>query len=114
MKLVAERPTGKKLLNSSDARPDVTLWTCRCQRLMASRQSSTSTTNFLAARIIVLTTYTATFKCCGPCERVRRATYLKGHVHRELLETIRAVHFRQKANTPGGRAELADQPRMTA
>jgi DNA-binding NarL/FixJ family response regulator len=37
-----------------------------------------------------------------------RAYVLKGHVHRELLETIRAVHAGQKRIPPEVAAELAD------
>jgi DNA-binding NarL/FixJ family response regulator len=37
-----------------------------------------------------------------------RAYILKGHVHRELLETIRAVHAGQKRIPPDIAAELAE------
>jgi DNA-binding NarL/FixJ family response regulator len=62
---------------------------------------------FPEARIIVLTTY------CGDIQVVRalkagaRGYLLKGNVHTDLLETIRAVHAGKKRIPPEVAAELA-------
>jgi DNA-binding NarL/FixJ family response regulator len=59
-------------------------------------------------RIIVLTTYTGDVQALRALKAGARAYILKGHVHRELLDTIRAVHAGQKRIPPEVAAELAD------
>jgi DNA-binding NarL/FixJ family response regulator len=62
---------------------------------------------FPNARIIVLTTYTGDVQVLRALRAGARGYLLKGHVHRELLETIRAVHAGQKRISPDIAAELA-------
>ena len=59
-------------------------------------------------RIIVLTTYTGDVQVLRALKAGARGYVLKGHVHRELLETIRAVHAGQKGIPPDIAAELAE------
>jgi DNA-binding NarL/FixJ family response regulator len=63
---------------------------------------------FPDARIIVLSTYTGDAQVVKALRAGARAYILKGHVHRELLETIRAVHAGQKRIPPDIAAELAE------
>jgi DNA-binding NarL/FixJ family response regulator len=63
---------------------------------------------FPDARIIVLTTYTGDVQALRALKAGARAYILKGHVHRELLEAIRAVHAGKKRIPPDVAAELAD------
>jgi DNA-binding NarL/FixJ family response regulator len=63
---------------------------------------------FPDARIIVLTTYTGDVQALRALKAGARAYILKGRVHRELLETIRAVHSGQKRIPPEVAVELAD------
>ena len=63
---------------------------------------------FPNARIIVLTTYTGDAQVLRALRAGARAYILKGHVHKELLETIRAVHAGQKRIPPDIAAELAE------
>jgi DNA-binding NarL/FixJ family response regulator len=63
---------------------------------------------FPNARIIVLTTYTGDTQVLRALRAGARAYLLKGHVHKELLETIRAVHAGQKRIPPDIAAELAE------
>jgi DNA-binding NarL/FixJ family response regulator len=63
---------------------------------------------FSNARIIVLTTYTGDVQVLRALKAGARAYVLKGHVHRELLDTIRAVHTGQKRIPPEVAAQLAD------
>jgi DNA-binding NarL/FixJ family response regulator len=63
---------------------------------------------FPDARIIVLTTYTGDAKIVGALKAGALAYILKRHVHKELLEAIRAVHAGQKRIPPEIAAELAD------
>jgi DNA-binding NarL/FixJ family response regulator len=63
---------------------------------------------FPDARIIVLTTYKGDVQALRALKAGARAYILKGHVHRELLEAIRAVHAGKKRIPPDVAAELAD------
>ena len=60
------------------------------------------------ARIIVLTTYTGGAQVLGALKAGARGYLLKGHVHRDLLETIRAVHAGQRRIPPEIAAEVAN------
>jgi DNA-binding NarL/FixJ family response regulator len=61
-----------------------------------------------SARIIVLTTYTGDVQAVRALRAGARGYVLKGHVHRALLETVRAVHAGQKRIPQEIAAELAD------
>jgi DNA-binding NarL/FixJ family response regulator len=63
---------------------------------------------FPDARIIVLTTYAGDIQVVRALKAGARGFILKGHVRRELLETIRAVHAGQKRIPPEVAAELAE------
>jgi len=63
---------------------------------------------FPNARIIVLTTYTGDVQVLRALKAGARAYILKGHVHKELLETIRAVYAGKKRIPAEVAAELAD------
>src|SRR5437879_5379149 len=63
---------------------------------------------FTNASIIVLTTYTGDVQVLRALKAGARAYILKGHVHKELLDTIRAVHAGQKRIPPDVAAELAE------
>src|SRR5437660_2251742 len=74
---------------------------------MESKRSATFRMNS-HARIIVLTTYTGDAQVLRALKAGARGYVLKGHVHRELLDTIRAVHAGQKRIPPEVAAELAE------
>jgi DNA-binding NarL/FixJ family response regulator len=63
---------------------------------------------FPNARIIVLTTYTADVQVLRALKGGARAYILKAQVHRELLDTIRAIHAGQKRIPAEIAAALAD------
>ena len=63
---------------------------------------------FPNARIIVLTTYTGDAQVVRALKAGARAYLLKRQVHRELLETIRAVHAGQRRIPSEMAAELVD------
>src|SRR5260370_18591250 len=63
---------------------------------------------FPNARVIVLTTYTGDVQVLRALKAGAAAYILKGHVHRELLGTIRAVHAGQKRIPPADAADVAD------
>jgi DNA-binding NarL/FixJ family response regulator len=64
--------------------------------------------DFPAARIIVLTTYSGDVQVIRALRAGARGFLLKGRVNRELLEVIRAVHVGQKRIPPEVAAELAE------
>jgi DNA-binding NarL/FixJ family response regulator len=63
---------------------------------------------FADARIIVLTTYTGDVQARRALQAGARAYLLKNSLHKELLDTIRAVHAGRKNLSPEVSFELAE------
>jgi len=109
MKLVAEASNGQEAIESFRVhRPDVTLMDIQMPSFNGIDAISEIQSEFPDARIIVLTTYTGDAQVLQALKAGARAYVLKGHVHRELLETIRAVHAGQKRIPPDVAAQLAE------
>src|ERR1700682_2550262 len=109
MKLVAEASDGHEAIDKFRLhRPDVTLMDLQMPALNGIEAIIGIRTEFHDARIIVLTTYTGDVQALRALKAGARAYILKGHVHRELLDTIRAVHAGQKRIPPEVAAALAD------
>jgi len=109
MKLVAEASNGQEAVESFRLhRPDVTLMDIQMPTFSGIEAITRIQSEFPGARIIVLTTYTGDTQVVKALRAGARAYILKGHVHRELLETIRAVHAGQKRIPPDIAAELAE------
>jgi DNA-binding NarL/FixJ family response regulator len=109
MKLVAEASNGQEAIESFRLhRPDVTLMDIQMPGFNGIEAIDCILSEFPEARIIVLTTYTGDTQVVKALRAGARAYILKGHVHRELLETIRAVHVGQKRIPPDIAAELAE------
>jgi DNA-binding NarL/FixJ family response regulator len=109
MKLVAEASNGQEALERFRLhRPDVTLMDLQMPGFNGIESIIKIQSEFPNARIIVLTTYTGDVQVLRALKAGARAYILKGHVHRELLETIRAVHAGKKRIPPEVAAELAD------
>jgi DNA-binding NarL/FixJ family response regulator len=109
MKLVAEASNGQEAIESFRVhRPDVTLMDIQMPSFNGIDAICEIQSEFPDARIIVLTTYTGDAQVLRALKAGARAYILKGHVHRELLETIRAVHAGQKRIPPDIAAELAE------
>ena len=109
MKLVAEATTGEEAIEKfRQHRPDVTLMDLQMPELNGCEAISRIQSEFPDARIVVLTTYTGDAQVLRALRAGARGYILKGHVHRELLETIRAVHAGQKRIPPDIAAELAE------
>jgi DNA-binding NarL/FixJ family response regulator len=108
MKLVAEASNGWDAVEKFRLhRPDVTLMDLQMPGVGGIEAISQIQNEFPGARIIVLTTYTGDVQVLGALRAGARGYILKGHVHRELLETIRAVHTGQKRIPPEIAVELA-------
>jgi DNA-binding NarL/FixJ family response regulator len=109
MKLVAEASNGQEAIKQFRLhRPDVTLMDLQMPGFNGIEAIIDIHNEFPNARIIVLTTYTGDVQVLRALRAGARGYILKGHVHRELLETIRAVHAGKKRIPPEIAAELAD------
>jgi DNA-binding NarL/FixJ family response regulator len=109
MKLVAEASSGEKAIEQFRLhRPDVTLMDLQMPGLNGIEAISGIRSEFPNARIIVLTTYAGDVQILRALRAGARAYILKAHVHKELPETIRAVHAGQKRIPPEIAAELAE------
>jgi DNA-binding NarL/FixJ family response regulator len=93
MKLVAEASTGEEAIEKFRLhRPDVTLMDIQLPGLNGIESINQIHREFPSAKIIVLTTYSGDAQVVRAIKAGARAYLLKRQVHRELLETIRAVH----------------------
>jgi len=109
MKLVAEASNGQEAIKQFRVhRPDVTLMDLQMPALNGIEAIIGIRSEFPNARIIVLTTYAGDVQVMRALKAGARGYVLKGHVHRELLDTIRAVHAGQKRIPPEVAAELAE------
>lgn len=109
MKLVAEACNGQEAIERfRQYRPDVTLMDLQMPELNGTETIDRIRCEFPEARIIVLTTYTGDAQVMRALKAGARAYLLKGHVHRELLDTIRTVHAGQKRIPPDIAAQLAE------
>jgi DNA-binding NarL/FixJ family response regulator len=109
LKLVAEAANGEEAIEAFRShRPDVTLMDLQMPGIDGIGAIGRIRDEFPNAHIIVLTTYTGDTQVLRALRAGARAYLLKGHVHKELLETIRAVHAGQRRIPPDIAAELAE------
>jgi DNA-binding NarL/FixJ family response regulator len=109
MKLVAEAADGQQAIEKFRLhKPDVTLMDLQMPSLNGIEAIIGIRSEFPNARIIVLTTYAGDVQVLRAIKAGARGYVLKGHVIRELLDTIRAVHAGQRRIPPDLAAELAD------
>jgi DNA-binding NarL/FixJ family response regulator len=112
MKLVAEASSGEEAVEKFRAhRPDVTLMDIQLPGLNGIETISQIQKEFPNAKVIVLTTYSGDAQVVRAIRVGARAYLLKRQVHRELLETIRAVHAGQRRIPQEIAVELVDHPR---
>jgi DNA-binding NarL/FixJ family response regulator len=109
MKLVADACNGREAIEKFRLhRPDVTLMDLQMPNMNGIEAIIGIRSEFPNARIIVLTTYTGDAQVLRALKAGARGYILKGQVHRELLDTIRAVHGGHKRIPAEIAAELAD------
>jgi DNA-binding NarL/FixJ family response regulator len=112
MKLVAEASSGEEAIEKFRCcRPDVTLMDIQLPGLNGIETITQIHKEFPNARIIVLTTYSGDAQVIRAIKAGARAYLLKRQVHRELLETIRAVHAGQRRIPQEIAVELVDHPK---
>ena len=109
MTLVAEAANGREAIQQFRAhRPDVTLMDLQMPEMNGLDAMIAIRGEFPEARIIMLTTYTGDVQARRALQAGARAYLLKNSLHKELLDTIRAVHAGRKNLSPEVSFELAE------
>jgi len=109
LKLIAEASNGKEAIEAFRShRPDITLMDLQMPEMDGLEAVESIRREFPEARIIVLTTYSGDTQVLRALKGGARGYMLKGNVHKELLDAIRAVHAGQRRIPPELAAELAD------
>ncbi len=109
MSLVAEASNGRDAIQQFRAhRPDVTLMDLQMPEMSGLDAIIAIRNEFPEARIVVLTTYTGDIQILRALKAGARAYLLKNLLHKELLETIRAVHAGKKTLSPEASFQLAE------
>ncbi len=109
MQLVAAGTNGREAIQQYRLhRPDVTLMDLQMPELSGLDAIIAIRQEFPDARFIVLTTYGGDVQALRALQAGARAYLLKDQVHKELLDTIRAVYAGKKALSPHVSFELAE------
>ena len=109
MSLVAEASNGREAIQQFRAHdPDVTLMDLQMPEMGGVDAMIAIRGEFPEARIIVLTTYAGDAQVLRALKAGARAYLLKNSLHKELLETIRAVHAGKKALSAEASYQLAE------
>jgi DNA-binding NarL/FixJ family response regulator len=109
MSLVAQASNGREAIHQFRAhRPDITLMDLQMPEMNGVDAMIAIRGEFPEARIIVLTTYTGDMQVLRALKAGARAYLLKNLLHKELLETIRAVHAGKKTVSPEVSFQLAE------
>jgi two-component system, NarL family, response regulator len=108
MTLVGEASNGREAIQQFRAqRPDVTLMDLQMPDMNGLDAIIAIRNEFPQARIVVLTTYTGDIQVLRALKAGAQGYLLKNLLHKELLQTIRAVHAGKKALSPEASHEIA-------
>src|SRR6202050_2985761 len=109
MQLVAEASNGREAIQQFRThRPEVTLMDLQMPEMNGLDAVIAIRGEFPEAKIIVLTTYTGDAQVLRALKAGARAYLLKNLLHREFLETIRAVHSGRKVLSAEASFQLAE------
>jgi DNA-binding NarL/FixJ family response regulator len=109
MSLVAQASNGREAIQQFRThRPDITLMDLQMPEMNGVDAMIAIRGEYPEARIIVLTTYTGDVQVLRALKAGARAYLLKNLLHKELLETIRAVHAGKKTVSPEVSFQLAE------
>ena len=109
LSLIAEASHGRDAIQQFRThRPDVTLMDLQMPEMNGLDALIAIRGEFPDARIIVLTTYVGDVQVLRALKAGARAYLLKNLLHKELLDTIRAVHAGRKSMSPEISYQLAD------
>jgi DNA-binding NarL/FixJ family response regulator len=107
--LVAEACNGQEAIQQFRAhRPDVTLMDLQMPEMNGVDAMIAIRGEFPDARVIVLTTYIGDVQVFRALKAGARAYLLKNLLHKELVETIRAVHAGKKVLSPEISLQIAE------
>jgi DNA-binding NarL/FixJ family response regulator len=109
MTLVGEASNGQEAIQQFRAHhPDVTLMDLQMPEMNGTDAMIAIRGEFPDARVIVLTTYIGDVQVLRALKAGARAYLLKNLLHKELLETIRAVHAGKKVLSPEISLQIAE------
>jgi DNA-binding NarL/FixJ family response regulator len=109
MKLVAQGSNGLEAIQQFRLhRPDITLMDLQMPEMNGVDAIIAIRGEFPDARIIVLTTYSGDVQVLRALKAGARGYLLKNTLHKNLLDTIRAVHSGKKSISPEASYELAE------
>jgi len=109
MTLIAEAANGREAIQQFHAhRPDVTLMDLQMPEMSGLDAMIAIRGEFPEARIIVLTTYSGDVQVLRALKAGAYAYLLKNTLHKELRDTIRAVHAGKKRISPEVSFQLAE------
>jgi DNA-binding NarL/FixJ family response regulator len=109
MQLIAEASNGREAIQQYRTHnPDITLMDLQMPEMNGLDAMIAIRGEFPEAKVIVLTTYTGDVQVLRALKAGARGYLLKNLLHKELLETIRAVHAGKKALSPDASFELAE------
>ena len=109
MTLVAEASNGREAIQQFRThRPDVTLMDLQMPEMNGFDAIVAIRGEFPDAKIVVLTTYKGDVQILRAVKAGAQGYLLKNTFHKELIETIRAVHAGRKALSPEASYEIAE------
>lgn len=109
LQLVAEAANGIEAIQQFRShRPDITLMDLQMPEMGGLDAVIAIRGEFPEAKIIVLTTYSGDVQVLRALKAGARAYLLKNTLHKNLLETIRAVNAGRKALSPEASYEIAE------
>jgi DNA-binding NarL/FixJ family response regulator len=109
MTLIGEASNGRDAIQQfREHRPDITLMDLQMPEMNGIDAIIAIRNEFPEARIIVLTTYVGDVQILRALKAGARAYLLKNLLHKELLDTIRAVHAGKKNLSPDASYQLAE------
>ena len=109
MTLVAEASNGSEAIQQFRThRPDITLMDLQMPEMSGFDAIVAIRGEYPDAKIVVLTTYKGDVQILRALKAGAQGYLLKSTFHKELVETIRAVHAGRKALSPEASYELAE------
>jgi len=109
MAVVAEATNGREAIQQFRThRPDITLMDLQMPEMNCFDAIVAIRGEFPDAKIVVLTTYKGDVQILRALKAGAQGYLLKSTFHKELIDTIRAVHHGRKALSPEASYELAE------
>src|SRR6201993_4894652 len=109
MTLVAEASNGREAIQQFRThRPDVTIMDLQMPEMNGLDAITAIRGEFRDAKIIVLTTYKGDVQILRALKAGAQGYLLKNTIHKELVDTIRAVHSGKKTLSPEASYQIAE------